>query len=52
MTELAPPPAESAEKTGVTQIGHWIGGEIVLGRSGRSGPVYEPATGRQSAEVC
>ncbi len=51
MTELAPPPAESAEKTGVTQIGHWIGGEIVLGRSGRSGPVYEPATGRQSAEV-
>jgi malonate-semialdehyde dehydrogenase (acetylating) / methylmalonate-semialdehyde dehydrogenase len=51
MTELAPPPAESAEKTGVTQIGHWIGGEIVLGRSGRSGPVYEPATGRQAAEV-
>jgi malonate-semialdehyde dehydrogenase (acetylating) / methylmalonate-semialdehyde dehydrogenase len=49
MTELAPPPAETA--TGVTQIGHWIGGEIVLGRSGRSGPVYEPATGGQSGEV-
>ena len=49
MTELAPPPAETA--TGITQIGHWIGGEIVLGRSGRSGPVFEPATGEQSGEV-
>jgi malonate-semialdehyde dehydrogenase (acetylating)/methylmalonate-semialdehyde dehydrogenase len=51
MTELAPPPAETAEQTGVTQIGHWIGGELVLGRSGRSGPVYEPATGGQTGEV-
>jgi malonate-semialdehyde dehydrogenase (acetylating) / methylmalonate-semialdehyde dehydrogenase len=49
MTELAPPPAETA--TGITQIGHWIGGEMVLGRSGRSGPVFEPATGEQSGEV-
>ena len=49
MTELAPPPAETA--TGITQIGHWIGGKMVLGRSGRSGPVFEPATGEQSGEV-
>jgi malonate-semialdehyde dehydrogenase (acetylating) / methylmalonate-semialdehyde dehydrogenase len=51
MTELAQPPAETAEDTGVTQIGHWIGGKVVPGRSGRSGPVYEPATGRQAGEV-
>jgi malonate-semialdehyde dehydrogenase (acetylating) / methylmalonate-semialdehyde dehydrogenase len=51
MTELAPPPAETADTTGVTQIGHWIGGEMVLGRSGRTGPVYEPATGAQTGEV-
>ena len=51
MTEPAPPPAETAEQTGVTQIGHWIGGELVLGRSGRSGPVLEPATGGQTGEV-
>jgi malonate-semialdehyde dehydrogenase (acetylating) / methylmalonate-semialdehyde dehydrogenase len=32
-------------------IGHWIGGETVAGDSGRSGPVYNPATGEQSGEV-
>src|SRR5918996_3433657 len=32
-------------------IGHWIGGEIVHGDSGRSGPVYNPATGEQTSEV-
>jgi malonate-semialdehyde dehydrogenase (acetylating)/methylmalonate-semialdehyde dehydrogenase len=51
MTELAPPAAETTDTTGVTQIGHWIGGEMVLGRSGRTGPVYEPATGAQTGEV-
>jgi malonate-semialdehyde dehydrogenase (acetylating)/methylmalonate-semialdehyde dehydrogenase len=32
-------------------IGHWIGGAPVAGTSGRSGPVYNPATGEQSGEV-
>src|SRR5205814_8216034 len=49
MTELASPPVE--ERTGVKRISHWIGGQIVAGESGRTGPVYNPATGRQSGEV-
>ena len=28
------------------RISHWIGGRSVAGESGRSGPVYNPATGR------
>src|SRR5436190_7880809 len=49
MTELATPPVE--ERTGIKRISHWIGGRIVAGESGRSGPVYNPATGRQTGEV-
>src|SRR5438445_7360150 len=49
MTELATPPVE--ERTGVTRISHWIDGRSVAGESGRSGPVYNPATGRQTGEV-
>jgi malonate-semialdehyde dehydrogenase (acetylating) / methylmalonate-semialdehyde dehydrogenase len=49
MTELATPPVE--ERAGVTRISHWIGGKSVAGESGRSGPVYNPATGRQTGEV-
>ena len=29
------------------RIGHWIGGKVVPGESGRFGPVYNPATGEQ-----
>jgi malonate-semialdehyde dehydrogenase (acetylating)/methylmalonate-semialdehyde dehydrogenase len=32
-------------------IGHWIGGKAVRGESGRTGPVFDPATGLQTAEV-
>jgi malonate-semialdehyde dehydrogenase (acetylating)/methylmalonate-semialdehyde dehydrogenase len=32
-------------------IDHWIGGEPVRGESGRTGPVYNPATGEQTGEV-
>ncbi|MEV6108526.1 CoA-acylating methylmalonate-semialdehyde dehydrogenase, partial [Streptomyces sp. NPDC051940] len=32
-------------------IGHWIGGKAVDGSSGRQGPVFNPATGEQSAQV-
>src|SRR6266480_27027 len=49
MTELATPPVE--EKTGVTRISHWIDGRSVAGKSGRSGPVYNPATGSQTGAV-
>jgi malonate-semialdehyde dehydrogenase (acetylating)/methylmalonate-semialdehyde dehydrogenase len=32
-------------------INHWIDGALRQGRSGRSGPVYDPATGRLQDEV-
>jgi malonate-semialdehyde dehydrogenase (acetylating)/methylmalonate-semialdehyde dehydrogenase len=49
MTELATPPVERAQD--VKRISHWIGGRIVDGESGRSGPVYNPALGRQTGAV-
>ena len=33
------------------RISHWIGGKVVAGSSGRTGPVYNPATGEQTHEV-
>ncbi len=41
----------AAVTTELRTIGHWIGGESILGESGRKGPVYNPATGEQTAEV-
>jgi malonate-semialdehyde dehydrogenase (acetylating) / methylmalonate-semialdehyde dehydrogenase len=49
MTELATPPVE--ESTGATRISHWIGGRTVAGASGRTSPVYNPATGRQTGAL-
>ncbi|HEU5278573.1 MAG TPA: CoA-acylating methylmalonate-semialdehyde dehydrogenase [Gaiellaceae bacterium] len=49
MTELATPPVEREQD--VKRINHWIGGRIVEGRSGRSGPVFNPALGRQTGDV-
>jgi malonate-semialdehyde dehydrogenase (acetylating)/methylmalonate-semialdehyde dehydrogenase len=49
MTELATPPVEKEQD--VKRISHWIGGRVVEGQSGRSGPVYNPAHGRQTGEV-
>jgi malonate-semialdehyde dehydrogenase (acetylating)/methylmalonate-semialdehyde dehydrogenase len=49
MTELASPPVE--QRAGVKRISHWIGGRVHSGESGRSGPVFNPATGRQTGEV-
>ncbi len=37
--------------TAVKPINHWISGEPYEGRSGRTGPVYNPATGEQTGEV-
>src|SRR5213592_53652 len=50
MTEVAAAPETSAPRE-LGRISHWIGGEIVPGASGRSGPVYNPAKGAQQAEV-
>ncbi len=33
------------------RISHWIGGKLVPGESGRSGPVFNPSTGVQTHEV-
>jgi malonate-semialdehyde dehydrogenase (acetylating) / methylmalonate-semialdehyde dehydrogenase len=49
MTELLEAQTERDSELG--RVSHWIGGRIVPGESGRSGPVYNPATGRQTAEV-
>src|SRR5438046_3249408 len=51
MTELATPPTDQATEREIKRISHWIGGRIVEGSSGRSGPVYNPALGRQSGAV-
>jgi malonate-semialdehyde dehydrogenase (acetylating)/methylmalonate-semialdehyde dehydrogenase len=34
-----------------TRISHWIDGRIVTGQSGRTSPVYNPATGQQTGEL-
>ena len=33
------------------RLSHWIGGKLVPGESGRTGPVFNPATGHQTHEV-
>src|SRR5438876_4797587 len=49
MTELATPPAEQAQE--IKRISHWINGRTAHGTSGRSGPVYNPAIGKQTGAV-
>ena len=41
----------AAVTTELKLIGHWIAGEATTGESGRSGAVYNPATGEQAGEV-
>jgi malonate-semialdehyde dehydrogenase (acetylating)/methylmalonate-semialdehyde dehydrogenase len=45
MTETVEAPAA------VKPINHWIGGATYEGQSGRTGPVYNPATGAQTGAV-
>jgi malonate-semialdehyde dehydrogenase (acetylating)/methylmalonate-semialdehyde dehydrogenase len=46
MTQLAEMPSGAAGAPGTGErVNHWIGGRRVAGTSGRSGPVYDPATG-------
>ncbi|MDX6487324.1 MAG: malonate-semialdehyde dehydrogenase (acetylating) / methylmalonate-semialdehyde dehydrogenase, partial [Gaiellaceae bacterium] len=49
MTELATPPVD--ERTGAKRISHWIGGRSVAGTSGRTSPVFNPATGQQTGDL-
>jgi malonate-semialdehyde dehydrogenase (acetylating)/methylmalonate-semialdehyde dehydrogenase len=49
MTQVAQPPTASVEKS--ARISHWIGGARIAGTSGRSGPVYDPASGEVAREV-
>jgi malonate-semialdehyde dehydrogenase (acetylating)/methylmalonate-semialdehyde dehydrogenase len=50
MTEVAAAPSTQPSEE-IERIEHWIDGERVAGESGRSGPVFNPATGRQTGEV-
>src|SRR5258706_15093679 len=38
-------------KANVNRISHWIDGQVVAGTSGRSGVVWNPATGEQASSV-
>jgi malonate-semialdehyde dehydrogenase (acetylating)/methylmalonate-semialdehyde dehydrogenase len=51
MSTTLPGRTEADADTQITPIGHWIGGTVVDGASGRSGPVFNPATGVQTGEV-
>jgi len=42
---------ETIQAPAVTRIPHWIGGRRVEGASGRTGPVFNPATGAQTGAV-
>ncbi len=35
----------------MNRISHWVDGKVLLGTSGRSGVVYDPATGEQASSV-
>ncbi len=41
----------AAVTTELKTIGHWIGGRALAGKSGRTGPVYNPATGEVIAHT-
>jgi malonate-semialdehyde dehydrogenase (acetylating) / methylmalonate-semialdehyde dehydrogenase len=51
MSTTLPRTGAEGSKASLTHIGHWIAGSRVEGGSGRSGPVYNPATGEQSGLV-
>ncbi|MGI8930474.1 MAG: CoA-acylating methylmalonate-semialdehyde dehydrogenase [Candidatus Limnocylindria bacterium] len=52
MTHVAEPPATTGSDEATRErVNHWIGGKAVAGTSGRSGPVYNPATGETAREV-
>ena len=50
MAQVLDPQAAGAS-TELGRVTHWIDGARVEGTSGRSGPVFDPATGRQTKSV-
>ncbi|HET7685074.1 MAG TPA: CoA-acylating methylmalonate-semialdehyde dehydrogenase [Candidatus Limnocylindria bacterium] len=50
MTQVADT-APGTTGQGTERVSHWINGARVAGTSGRSGPVYNPATGQLAREV-
>jgi len=52
MTSIAQPPAaEAGAESATERVNHWINGHRVASTSGRSGPVYNPATGELTRHV-
>jgi malonate-semialdehyde dehydrogenase (acetylating) / methylmalonate-semialdehyde dehydrogenase len=51
MTEIAERTTTPAPQAELGRVTHWINGRLVEGTSGRRGPVYDPATGRQAKWV-
>src|SRR6266571_2829195 len=54
MTQIAEPGTSRVRGTAAAtaeSVSHWIGGHRVAGRSGRLGPVYNPATGALARQV-
>ena len=53
MTQIAEPRSAGASDASDAplSINHWIDGRLVTGGSGRAGPVFNPATGRQTHAV-
>ena len=52
MTHVAEPPvADRDDASGLDRVNHWINGAPVAGTSGRTGPVFNPATGEVAREV-
>ncbi len=51
MTQVAEPRTDERAAAARERVGHWIGGRRVAGTSGRTGPVYNPATGALAREV-
>jgi malonate-semialdehyde dehydrogenase (acetylating)/methylmalonate-semialdehyde dehydrogenase len=39
------------EAVGIRTVSHWIGGTVIASKSGRSGIVWNPATGQEGARV-
>ncbi len=50
-TTSTPTPDTTADTTLVKSIDHWISGTRTPGTSGRTAPVHDPATGRQTGAV-
>ena len=51
MTQVAEPGVLATQPPAPARVSHWIGGRLVVGTSGREGPVYDPATGQITKHV-